>query len=144
MHKRFGFTIVEVMVVIIVIGILASITTVAYSRQQASARDAERDTKVRIVMNELEKYYEQNGEYPACTSLRGNGNTPQQVTNVLRSLEPDTLAFPSGSTANGNDLRCTLGDAALRESDVFSMTSSNNLRYWSESEGRIVTIHSRR
>ena len=40
LHKNSGFTIIELLIVIIVIAILAAITITAYNGVQAKARDA--------------------------------------------------------------------------------------------------------
>ena len=39
-HKKYGFTIVELLIVIVVIGVLAAISIVLYSSIQARAKDA--------------------------------------------------------------------------------------------------------
>ena len=47
-EKQFGFTIVELLIVIVVIGILAAITIVAYNGVQQKARDTKRDSDVAL------------------------------------------------------------------------------------------------
>ena len=50
-----GFTVIELEVMIVVIGILATIVLVAYGRVQAEARDTKRKTDTEIFINEMEK-----------------------------------------------------------------------------------------
>lgn len=76
MKSRSGFTIIELFVVITVIGILATIAGMAYSRVQAEGRDAKRKADITLLANLFEKYYEQNGEYPTGCSRYG---TTQKV-----------------------------------------------------------------
>lgn len=59
-----GFTIVELLIVIVVIGILAAITIVAYNGIQVRARDGARISKVKNISKAIELYRVDNGTYP--------------------------------------------------------------------------------
>lgn len=69
-QKRNGFTIVELLIVVVVIAILAAISIVAYGGIQERARNAQRTQDVRTIAKALELYYINNGQYPsgACGS----------------------------------------------------------------------------
>jgi prepilin-type N-terminal cleavage/methylation domain-containing protein len=81
MHKRSesrlskrhstGFTIVELLIVIVVIAILAGITIVAYVGIQGRARDSTRITKVQSIAQALELYKIDNGSYPKILDGQG-------------------------------------------------------------------------
>lgn len=71
--KQTGFTIVELLIVIVVIGILAAITIVAYNGVQTRARDAKRASDVSSITNALEAYHAINGTYPQETATGGLG-----------------------------------------------------------------------
>lgn len=62
--RQAGFTIVELLIVIVVIGILAAITIVAYSGIQSRARDMTRQSDIKNVQKLVEMYYAENGSYP--------------------------------------------------------------------------------
>jgi prepilin-type N-terminal cleavage/methylation domain-containing protein len=64
-----GFTIVELLIVIVVIGILAAITIVAYNGIQDRSSDARRQSDMRNVQGIVEKYAADNGAYPSTGSL---------------------------------------------------------------------------
>ena len=68
-----GFTIVELLIVIIVIAILAAIVIVAFNGIQSRARDAKRLTDISTVYRELQLYYADNGAYPITTTASGSG-----------------------------------------------------------------------
>lgn len=51
--KQKGFTIVEILVILVVIGILATITMVSYQGVQAKARDTERKTEVQAIADAI-------------------------------------------------------------------------------------------
>lgn len=69
--SRSGFTIVELLIVIVVIGILAAITIVAYNGIQSRARDNGRITKIKSIAKAIEMYKVDNGRYPPI--LDGSG-----------------------------------------------------------------------
>lgn len=69
--KQKGFTIVELLIVIVVIGILAAIVIVAYNGVQGKARDSARIAKVKSIAKAIELYYVDNGTYPQILDGQG-------------------------------------------------------------------------
>lgn len=65
--SKSGFTIVELLIVIVVIAILASITLVSYNGTQKRARDARRIADAGKITDALDLYYLQNGSFPTNT-----------------------------------------------------------------------------
>lgn len=59
-----GFTIVELLIVIVVIAILASVSVVAYAGIQSRSRDSARISKIKDIAKALELYKIDNGRYP--------------------------------------------------------------------------------
>jgi general secretion pathway protein G len=59
-----GFTIVELLIVIIVIGILATLTVVAYNGVQTRSANLNRKTDLSAVSKALDLYFLDNGRYP--------------------------------------------------------------------------------
>lgn len=67
MKKRIlsGFTLLELLVVIGIIGIIMALATVAYSTTQVSGRNARRKQDLVAIQNALEQYYSVNSfRYP--------------------------------------------------------------------------------
>lgn len=64
-----GFTIVELLIVIVVIGILAAITIVAFQGVQGSANDTRRLQDIANIRKALEQYKVLNGNYPSATNV---------------------------------------------------------------------------
>lgn len=64
-----GFTLLELLIVIAIIGVLVSIGTVSYSGAQKKSRDAKRQGDMKAIQNAFEQYYaDNNGNYPStCT-----------------------------------------------------------------------------
>lgn len=106
-----AFTIVELLVVVIVIGILASVTIVAYNGAQERAEFARAKTDMKHINDALIIYKSQNGSYPTTTN-GGTGSgwiyqhpTPGGAANTsfLSELVPTYLdKMPLGSTKSGH------------------------------------------
>jgi prepilin-type N-terminal cleavage/methylation domain-containing protein len=96
-----GFTIVELLITVLMIGILASIGIVAYNAVQARTNDDVRAADVALIMDALEQYYRKNGDYPANDQLNPSGEYPQltnysAVKSLLPTLTEDMLTGPGG------------------------------------------------
>lgn len=91
-----GFTIVELLIVIVVIGILTSITVVAYSGIQGRARDSQRLSDLKTIMKALEIYKINNGVYPnsVMNPLAGNWEVSTNGTTATNFIS--ALVSPNG------------------------------------------------
>jgi len=67
-----GFTLVELIVVITIIGILAGLGFTNYATSQARARDGKRKVDLEQVRSALEMYRTDSGSYPGGTLVSGN------------------------------------------------------------------------
>lgn len=111
-----GFTIVELLIVIVVIGILAAITIIAYTGIQGRARDSQRLSDMEAIMKALENYKTNNGTYPPVTStpnasgweVTTNGTTATNFLSALVTtgvvskvpLDPRNIGDSSGAPAS--------------------------------------------
>jgi prepilin-type N-terminal cleavage/methylation domain-containing protein len=117
--KNQGFTIVELLIVIVVIGILALLVITTYSGIQAKARNAKRQTDIQSLQTQLEAFFSQNGYYPSLTDM--NSST-WRATN-MKSLDPNALVDPS-STCNPTSASC-LVSAPVAKSYSYAVTDSS-------------------
>lgn len=88
-----GFTIVELLIVIVVIGILAALVIVTYNGIQQKARDTERKTDINALASHLEAYNATAGRYP---TLANTNDTAFRATN-MKGLPGDALQDPKGA-----------------------------------------------
>lgn len=70
-HRNNGFTIVELLIVIVVIGVLASISIAAYNGVQARARNVDRQSDVNAIAKALAIYEIENGSFPKQGMVAG-------------------------------------------------------------------------
>jgi type II secretion system protein G len=63
-NKKKGFTLIEVLVVVSIIGVLSSTILSSLNTSQARARDARRLQDLKQIGNALNMYYADYGEYP--------------------------------------------------------------------------------
>lgn len=63
-----GFTLLELLTVIAIIGILITVATASYSFAQKKARDSRRQGDLKAIQNALELYYSENSSsYPTSS-----------------------------------------------------------------------------
>lgn len=136
--KKQGFTIVELAITIVVIGILASITVVIYNGIQAKARDTQRTSDLQNIADAIKLYRTKYGnDIQAGSGCGWNGTGdgwfnysdgtatyPASILSCLTSKGYLTAAFidPSGCSTNGGacagkgvymKYTCGTGDAAI-------------------------------
>lgn len=63
-----GFTLIELMVVVVIIGILAAIAVPAFSDASDKAKVSKAKADLRTIESALEIYYAEHGEYPDADS----------------------------------------------------------------------------
>src|SRR3990172_371808 len=66
--KKSGFTLIEVLIVVAIIGLLASIVLVGLGAFRGRGRDARRIADIRETQNALELFYTKNNSYPNANS----------------------------------------------------------------------------
>ncbi len=97
-NKQQGFTIVELLIVIVVIGILAALVITTFTGIQQKARDTERQTDIKALQGQVEAYYAQKGNYPTRTNV--NDGTWRGAN--MKGLDAEALKDPKNSGASGS------------------------------------------
>ena len=92
-RKEQGFTIVELLIVIVVIGILAALVITTFTGIQQKARNTERQTDIKALHGQIEAYYAQNGKYPTLDNL----NDSSWRASNMKGLDAEALKDPKGT-----------------------------------------------
>lgn len=122
-HKQSGFTIVELLIVIVVIGILAAITIVAYNGVQQRAQDSRRASDITSIQQALERYRVDNGAYP-LTYATTTANLPSGFAGLYGST-----AYYAYSVATDGTWQKGLTDAKVLNSALKDPVNDNSNFY---------------
>jgi prepilin-type N-terminal cleavage/methylation domain-containing protein len=115
--KLRGFTIIELLVVIVIIGLLTGLATTSYINAQKNARDNTRKTGVASVATAVESFYQTKHRFPGLVGNEGASNIPQvaQRASWAGCLALDTAngyssvlyySYPTTSGGSGDHLAC--------------------------------------
>ena len=95
-RKQSGFTIVELLIVIVVIGILAAIVITTFTGVQKKGRDADRKSDINAIYSQVEVYFAQEGKYPTLDNMNNVSPTTFRA-DEMKGLSDDALTDPKGT-----------------------------------------------
>ncbi len=108
---RHGFTLIELMIVIVILGVLMGTILPRLTGAQARARDTARIADLSNISQALETYYDDNGKYPGNNGVRYClGNTPEGsdvVSKVTDAIKVYLNKFPTPPSASQISVGCT-------------------------------------
>jgi type IV pilus assembly protein PilA len=142
-----AFTLVEIMIVVVIIGLLAAMAIPAFKRVQESARNNRAINDFRVFSQAFETYSMQNGTWPpnasagvvpigmagdfkagtwaGATSLGGRWNWDRNLGSVIAGISIQNF--------NATDAQLTLIDAKLDDGDLatghFQKVSATRVTY---------------
>jgi prepilin-type N-terminal cleavage/methylation domain-containing protein len=139
-----GFTIVELLIVIVIIAVLAAITIVAYTGIQNRAKTTSAQSAAATVIKKVETYNSDIGNYPATPSVLTSAATT--TSYYLSGITFDGTVLSTGNTpaspAEVNFYKCGTGSgttAPATEAEVIAQTGVQ-LKYWSYSTTAAVNV----
>lgn len=93
MKREHGFTVIELIVVIVFLGFVATFLLIQKNNLSAAHRDTERKTAVNAMYYNLEEvFYQKSGYYPATIDSK-----------TLRAMDPALFTDPNGIKMNEAD-----------------------------------------
>lgn len=95
--KNSGFTLVELLVVITIIAILATIGLTIYTSAQKQAKDAKRRGDIDAIAKALETKKGTNSQYPQLSSTDFTNGIPLDATTAQYCLKSDSDTPPAQS-----------------------------------------------
>ena len=134
-HKHFrlslGFTLLELLVVISIIGILLAVGATAFSTAQKKARDSRRRSDMKALQNAFEQYYATNGTYSDCTTM-GNSNLSGGYTSVVDPKNSGDYTYQCTGNATTNTycacakLETQTGNSSANDCNHYSHNATND------------------
>lgn len=131
-----GFTLIELMVVITIIGLLATTVLASMQSSRVAARDAQRVQEARQLITALEFYRNQNGRYPcsggslACPAGSAGGaaeatlkNTTGSYTIMAADLRTGLNFQPGNDITNATAIRYRVRSGSGNSNDNTDPTS---------------------
>jgi type II secretion system protein G len=109
--KNKGFTLLELLVVLAVIGVLASIVLVSLQSVRGKARDARRQADLRQMLTALELYYDDHLKYPEKGGLGLIEAIPTAIPPYLAPTPQDPGNIPMACQPEGYRWRGNTGQA---------------------------------
>lgn len=131
MKKQGGFTLIEILVVIVLIGLLASLLIVAFQGARRSARDGKRKADFETIRAAMEMFRRDNGYYPKFegTAYGYGAISRLDLASYINPVPSDPIntnscAYIAGVSANNYSLLTNIED--LNDSDVLKNKGTPN------------------
>jgi len=102
-NKEDGFTIVELLIVIVIIGILATLVIVSYSGIQNRAKKIQNQTDAQAITKKAEAYaafVDSGGKYPITAAAFATDQISALPTNI--TINPVSSQIATNLTTNGS------------------------------------------
>lgn len=126
-----GFTLLELLIVIIIVFVLAIIIVPNLISGPARARDSQRKQDMRQIKTALENYYQTNGSYPASLQALTEGSVPFIKTLPKDpKTNTDYVYTTTGTPPSNYIIKVTLEnngdkDAKSGTINIYEVNSSN-------------------
>jgi prepilin-type N-terminal cleavage/methylation domain-containing protein len=124
-----GFTLLELLIVISIIGILVTVAAASYSSAQKKARNSRRMSDMQAIQNAAEQYYSDNvSQYPANETF----GTTYLPAGWPSDPKPSTYVYTytPGGTPPTTYVACAQMEGAVGNSSDTSGTVATNGAYY--------------
>lgn len=133
MRNSKGFTLIEVMIVVVIVGILASIAYPSYQEYVNRSNRAEGQAFLSDIAARQERYFSQNNAYVTADTDRSKlGLTSNQSANQRYTVSLSSVANDGGytltATPNFTETRC--GNLVLNAKGVRSVSTGDKDYCW--------------
>jgi general secretion pathway protein G len=147
-HHKGGFTLVEILIVVIILGILAAIVIPQFTNASTSSRNSSVQSTLQTIRSQIELYKIQHNDVPPVatglwTSLTGptdtTGNTSTS-NNATFTFGPYLKSTPKNAI-NGNTLYDTASAANTTAGWYYTVSGNVYTVYARDTNGNTITTY---
>lgn len=110
LQNKFGFSLIELLVVISIIAVLSAVLTANYMGMRERARDAQKIQDLNSIKNALRLYYNDNQTYPIVSNICLNClNSNSKVVEYMPSITSLDIGYSYVSVDNGDGFLLKVG-----------------------------------
>lgn len=128
-NKKSGFSLLELLVVVSIMGILIALGTVAFNTAQKKSRDSRRRADIKAMQDAFEQYRADNVEYDDCTSMATFDAGSGQIMPGGLPVDPKNSGSNVYNTADGCDVGgycvCALMESSSGNADAPTTNTCN-------------------
>jgi len=131
LRSQKGFTLLELLIVIVIIFVLAIVIVPNLVSGPARARDSQRKADMRTIKTSLENYYNDNNSYPATLQVLAEGSSPYIKTLPTDPKTKEVYVYTTtGNPPSNYLLKATLEnsgdkDAKSGTTNIYELSSTN-------------------
>lgn len=103
--SRYGFTLIELMIVVLILGIIVAIAFPSYTQQIQKSRRADATSAVLEAAQQLERCFTRNNTYNNCTDVRTTSD--RGFYSITPQVSGDGYGFVVEAEARGSQLNDT-------------------------------------
>lgn len=123
-RSQSGFTLIELMIVVAIVGILASIAIPAYSDYTVRAKVTEAVSAAGAIKTSVADYYYANGELPTSNDEAGLGSSNAYATDIIANIDIEA----GGTSSDAGAIKVTFKsfDAGVTAGDYLLFIPDDN------------------
>ena len=140
-NSQSGFTLIELMIVVVIIGLLAAVGYPAYTDQLAKGKRTEAKAKLAQALQKLERFYTDNNAYTtdlgplfglaAAAAVYSGANNEATSAYVITAAAGSTGSITTSvsvrATVNGGFVDATCGNYTITNTGVKSISGSGTV-----------------
>ncbi len=127
-NSRAGFTLIEILLVVVIIGMLAGIAAVSVPKHLKKARNARAAADISSISMAVQSYYMEVGKYPPNLDALTSGNDPYMEKGIPKDPWGNAYqyAFPGAHKQPKFDLYSFGEDGVQSDDDIVNWQTASD------------------